>query len=524
MSTNKINKNIIIIILIIIFTFLIVIWLYKYIKKENTVLIYDKNQIINNENIEESRIKEEGKIEVSNNINKGSEEISKSEKIQNFRKSLAAKWLIINWDKYLENYKYIFALRQFLKANRQDPNNPEILSKIAETHFLMKNFWSAYNFFLRVENSDYINKNQKTLSFLFSQKIENIDFAKSSTWVLSTEQKLILNNIKKEIKTFWLEKENEFYYINSLKCIYDFDYCIKNFINFFESENYSWNNKNLENIKVAIKNFNNLKLDKLYYKKALVIWALLQNDNFPVSIVLSKELLKEKPTYRSLLKIVAQSYFELNNLEQADKFLLKYARINSKSPDVSYMIWIIAQKNKDFLRSNIFLNLALKQWYKHKEFIYRAQLYNYIIMWESNKIAKIFDKIIEIQDIPNFNDLLLWTYYNIINNNLEKALILSNKWIKHYPEKEDFYWFKAWLLIEQWYYIKAEELLKKASKINPRNALIVLNKWRIYKIKYEKSQNPFHKAKAKLFFKRAVEFDSSEIWELANTHLKEFEN
>jgi predicted Zn-dependent protease len=57
-----------------------------------------------------------------------------------------------------------------------------------------------------------------------------------------------------------------------------------------------------------------------------------------VSIILSKELLKEKNNYKPLLKIISQSYFELNNLKEASKYLLEYAKIDSKSPDVSYMI------------------------------------------------------------------------------------------------------------------------------------------------------------------------------------------
>jgi hypothetical protein len=53
--------------------------------------------------------------------------------------------------------------------------------------------------------------------------------------------------------------------------------------------------------------------------------------------LLSEDLLKEKINYKSILKILAQSYFELNKLKKANHFLLEYAKIDSKSPDVHYM-------------------------------------------------------------------------------------------------------------------------------------------------------------------------------------------
>jgi len=64
----------------------------------------------------------------------------------------------------------------------------------------------------------------------------------------------------------------------------------------------------------------------------------MKNRNYPISILLSKELLKQKKNYKPILKIIAQSYFELNKLEEANKYLLEYAKIDSKSPDISYMI------------------------------------------------------------------------------------------------------------------------------------------------------------------------------------------
>ena len=386
------------------------------------------------------------------------------------------------------------------------------------TYFLMNNFTSAYNYYKKLDDDEYLNKEQKTLSYIYSQNIDEYNFIKNSSWALSNSWTIFINTLKKEIKNFNLEKEQEFYYTNSLECIDDFHNCKLNFENYFKNTYYSWKNENLENIRLAINNYKNLKIEELYYKNALIIWAFLKNKNYPISIKLSEELLKEKVNYKPILKIIAQSYFELNKIDFSNEYLIEYAKIDQGSSDISYMIWVIEQKN------HIFLNLAIEQNYPELEYIYRLQLYNYLVIWEKEKITEVFDKIIVIQEKPNFDDLLLATYYNIINENLEKAWLLANKWIKLYPENEDFYWFKAWILIEKNDLEQAIELLNKAKEINPKNSLIILNLWRVSKIKYEQSGNEFQKAKAKLLFKKVIELDSAEIWALAKQLLEDLEN
>ena len=235
--------------------------------------------------------------------------------------------------------------------------NPKIISKIAETYFLMKNFKSAYKYYKKLDNYEYQNKEQKTLSFLYSQNIDEYNFIKNSSWALTNSWNIFINNLKSEIKSFKLEKEEEFYYLNSLECLNSFHNCKLNFENYFKNDSYSWKNQNLENIRQAIDTYKNLKLEELYYKNALIIWSLLKNKNYPITIKLSKDLLEEKSNYKPILKILAQSYFELNKTDIANKYLIEYAKIDGKSPDVSYMIGVIEQKKHNYKRSNIFLRI-----------------------------------------------------------------------------------------------------------------------------------------------------------------------
>lgn len=499
-------KNKIITFILLIFIIFAIVWWYIYLNKKTE----------NKKTVEENILTHEEKEELAKK-----QEIT--DKINGFKKNVASKWLIINWDIHLQNDDYLFALQKFMQANKETPNNPQVLSKIAETYFLMKKYDSAYNYYSKIEDENFLDKNQKTLSYLYLQKLEEKDFEKNSSWSLTNSWNIILWEIKEKIKTFKLDKENEFYYLTSIDCINDFHKCKEKFQNYFKNTQYSWKNENLENIRNTIKNYDNLKLDEIYYKDALIIWSILQNKNYPISIILSKQLLKKLENYKPIIKIIAQSYFELDNLTQANNYLLKHTKLDWKSPDVSYMLWIIAQKNRDYIKSNIFLNLSIDQKYSYVDDAYRLQLYNYLLLGNQDKILDVFDRMIESNDKPNFNDLMLATYYNIINNNFKKALDYANKWIITYPKNEDFYWFKAWILIENKNFDSALELLNKASEINPKNALIILNLWRISKIKYETSSSIFDKTKAKLLFKKVIMLDSAEIWDLAKKYLEELE-
>jgi tetratricopeptide (TPR) repeat protein len=188
------------------------------------------------------------------------------------------------------------------------------------------------------------------------------------------------------------------------------------------------------------------------------------------------------------------------------------------------MLGAINQKQHNYIQSNIFLDIAIKQWYIDKESIYRLKLYNYLLLDQKEKINSTFDKIINLQKKPYFNDLVLASYYNIIDNKFKKALLFIQKWIKLYPKKEDFYWLKAWILIEENKLNEAEKLLKKAQEINPRNAVIALNMWRIELEKYKQTKKTIKKIRAQIFFKKALELDNTEIWSLAQKFLEEIKN
>jgi len=522
-------KNKILSIILIILFWGLILW-YFYINKEDIKNRWWKDNDLQEKTIIELDIKTKKEIEKENKKKQEEEKekqrvLNKQEKLEKSKKELEAKWLVLNWDLYLKNNEYLFALQKFLKANKETPDDPKILAKIADSYFLMKNYKFAYKYYCKIDNEEYLDKNNKVLSFIYSKEIEKYNFTRNSRGLLTESSLLFLDNIKKEIKTFNFNNEDLFYYLNSIECIKEFDICNINFNNYLKNENFTWTNKNLKNIYDSIDSYKNFKLPKedLAFKNALLVGAFMKNKNYPLTIILAKKILNDKKKYKSMIKILAQSYFELNNLDKANKYLIDFTKIDRDDSDVSYMIWIIAQKKHNYVKSNIFLRLAIEQGHGDLENNYRLQLYNYLILWENNKISAIFDKILEADNKPYFDDLILAIYYNITNGNIEKADTIANMWLRLYPKKEDFYWFKAWILIEKGNLEQSLELLNRAKKINPKNALIILNIWRISKIKYERDKKVFDKRKAIFLFKKTIDIDSSEIGILAKKYLKEIE-
>ncbi len=415
----------------------------------------------------------------------------------------ATRGLIISWTIHLKNDEYILALKKFLEAYKNKKWDDAIEKRIADTYFLMKKWNKAYEYYDKINDNKIIYKNKYVKSFLYSLNIYKLKHNKLYlSWAINK-----INSIN------LLNNQEKFFYSNSLGCINDFSLCKKNFQDYLEKN--KLNIKQLTDIQNALNNYKNFKIDELYFKNTLILWALFKNDLYPIVIILWENILKEKPNYKPILKMIAQSYFELWNYEKAKEYLTKYYALDSNDKDVLYLLSIISQKTHDFVLSTIYLSKAEKLGYQPKENIYRLQIYNYYVLDNSAKILENFDKLIQIQKKPLYNDLVLATYYNLINWNTKIWEKYAKLWLKLYPKIEDFYGFEWWILIEKNKLDEAKELLEKWYKINKENALINLNLWRIE----EKNWNLI---KTKLYYKKAVKLDN--WWEISKIAVKMLEN
>lgn len=496
-----------------------------------TILI-SLNLISCNSKKDDNFIDELNKIEKENNFEekiniKNKENISTKNFKDDLQKNLRLKKLINLWDNYINENEYVLALRNYIKAKGESPENKEILKKIWDTYFLMKKFNKSLDYYNKINDLNIVGSDKYILNMIYLEKFpeKKVTINLTNSWTTLEQKENIENieliqkvqSIQKKILDLEIDEQKKFYYTNALWCLINFHICKEKYQNYLAQDKLVLKEKRLINIKEKLKTYKNFGIEELYLKNAYLISSFFEYKLFPISINLSKELLREKTNYKPILKIIAQSYFELWDLYNTKKYLTRYYAIDNNDPDVAYMLWVVNQKLNNYLLSNIQLNKAISLWAKNKANIYRLEIYNYLILKDFDKILSTFDKLINLNEKPDYNDLILATYYNIITWNIKNAQKLINIWIKNYPEKEDFYWFKWWVLEKKWKSNEAKEEFLKWHKIDNKNALINYHLWKIML-----SNDDL--IKARIYFIRAEKLDNWwDISKLAIKWLKEIE-
>ncbi len=468
--------------------------------------------------------------------------IDKKDKINDLRKKMALKWLILKWDISLQKWDYTSALVKYKQINKEIPNDKSIILKLWDINYILKKFDNAYMYYSQIKDYDKIDKNKIAKTLIFSSGLNNEK----------------INYINNELLTLWLDKEELFYYKTSLICVMDFGQCRKDFHDYFdivkkqENNTWTWENqteikfKDLIKLQKAIENYENFQLDDLNYKWALMAWAFFENWLYPIAIETSKNILKEKNDYKPLIKIIAKSYYELWDYIQAKLYLIEYSNLVKNDKEISFFLWVVYEKLNEYILSTIHFNNAIKNWYGDTLDLYKRIIYNYYELGDIDKMLETFKLIIkEHKDKLTINDYNLAIYYNIINNKIKDAKEYTNEAIKKYPETEIFNWYMWWILMDEINrkinkksinsifsnndnennkkilvnnYIEAEKYIDKWLEINDKNPMLNFIKWKLEVNKWEPK-------KAFLFFVKTNSLDSNwDFWQMAREEIKNMEN
>ena len=373
------------------------------------------------------------------------------------------------WDNYAKNNQANFALLQYLKAYQTDETSSITIKKIANTYFSMHQYKRAYLYYSKLQEHDSTSYKNTILSYLYYKKVN-----KDSNII----------PIISELSRVNLSAQDTFYYKNSLACLQDFHNCKQVFNDYFwpniEPEAPQELSTELSRIKQAIENYRNFQTGEIYYKNALLIWAWFENWLYPLVIELWTDLLSEKPQYEPIIKLIAQSYFEIGNYKQAKKYLNTYNEIKPNEAQVQYLLWVINSRLWEYLLSNILLNKALESGYEPVENIYRRLIFSYNMLWDTGRMLSNFEKLIEQTDQITYNDILLAIYYHTINDQLDTAMKIVKIGNDLFPNNDDIIGFEGWIYKEKWEFEKAEISLLKAHNINKKNPLVTLNLWQLY--------------------------------------------
>ncbi len=427
------------------------------------------------ENIQDSKHSETYKENSWEKQNSLSQEDIQTQ-MQIVRNRLALKGLIIQWDRYMQEWQTAIALKKYLDFYAQNPNDTLILKKIAKSYETMGKYENAIKYYNKIEVFD--TESREAYLWILEK---TLDFSQA------TKTEFFL----KEIQKFKLSSEDMFYYETSILCSYNFDECQKEFEDYFIA--WVWvpgflESQKLKSIEQALQNYNNFQLTDEALKKAYIIWAWYANSFYSLSKETGKQILEEKTDYLSVIKIVAQSYFQIWEYANARKYLNMYNEKDSSDPWVQYLLGICNTKLKDFVLANIFFSNALKLDISDSLNVRRYMIQNFQEVGSYKKMLWVFRDILTEETDYDAEDGSLAVYYHILHDETDTALRLTQELSERFPDETDFYTYHWWILRERWELDAAQDILMKWYEKDSQDAFLLLNLWYLKQDMWESSQ------------------------------------
>ncbi len=437
---------------IIIIITISIVSLFIYINKET--ILYFNNRTI---------------TKIDNNKQKKQIVLTKNEikdKMDILKQRTKIKDLISRWDNYFINDQLNLALLKYNEALLRNPKDELLIEKIANTFFEMKRFDDAVSYYKKLILKEQYEK-RYILSLFYSK-----DLTKKE------ERDLLKDTIKLDIK----DSEKVFFYTTSIDCIDDFHLCKKTFEEKIQNEDVKSNE--LKWMKTIMSTYLSFWLTDIYYKNALVIWWFLKEKLYPITIILSQNILKEKPDYRTIIQILAQSYFDLWDYKNANFYLKSYFSIDQNDANWAYLLWIINLKLWEYILSNIYLNKAVDLNYNEKINVKRKLVYNYYLLENYEKMYNTFDEMLNNEKKIEVDDITPIINFALEKWEKEKVYNWVRKSIELFPKNPTFYGYMAKLERERWFldkaivYTSSWLLLDNENQfLNQELALIKISSW-----------------------------------------------
>ena len=450
----------------IVFLFAVVCFGYAFFKDElleNEKSKTSANEVENSESLDEI----------------DEEEIQKN--IEVLTKRIELKDMISIWDQYFNNEELLLALMQYKKVLKENPNDSKIIYKIWELLFIMKNFSEASDYYKQILHYSNFDQKKYILSLIYWA-----DLTKSSD-----RQK-----IKDEIYKNIMDWETRFFYANSIDCIENFHDCKVKFKDKFNELKNNPSSNELKEILTSETNYKNFWLEDISYKNTLYIWSFYKLKLYPVVIYLWEEILKEKPNYKAVQKLVAQSYYEMWNYKKTQDYLRWYFELESTDKNAAYLLWITNLKLNEHYFSIFYLNKALSLWYEDELSIKRKLIYNYYMR---NNYDKIYELFYEIDDMNwiTADDYNIVVNFSLNNWYINKALEIARKWATKFSNQVIFYEYLAKVYYDNSEKKKKKNYVDKWLQIDKCNELFNYLDWLISvnKRDYKTAEKKFKTAK-----------------------------
>lgn len=219
-----------------------------------------------------------------------------------------------------------------------------LLSKKADYLRLNNEFHDALDIYERVINLDAQDEYKKKAAAI---AFEARNFLKSIEWYTETLSDLSLREKEELLMSMRYTGDKNFKDMLAkmdlplyIQQAYEISWICEN--TFIDCENairkYTFDYRAINTLKKALDDFKNLKNTDADYKEALLIGAFYQNKDYSTVIRIGSNLLARKPDYRPILKIIGFSSYLTNQFERAENALKKYKTLDSKDPEVDFIL------------------------------------------------------------------------------------------------------------------------------------------------------------------------------------------
>lgn len=326
--------------------------------------------------------------------------------------------LLLKRAEYLaNNNEYNEAANIYERVLRLE-SSEQVERKLAHVAFRAKKFQRSSDLYKKFEKDLYQSENEEFLHALrytgdgaFSETLKNID---------------IPENMREAFQVSWI-CEHEF--ISCEKAIWE----------------YKHNYGPIVDLKNALKNYEALGNKDASYKEALLIWALYKNKDYTTAMKIGENVLRKKPDYRPILKIVWFSAFMIHEYERAQWVLAKYKKLESKDPEVDFILWLIQFEKEDYETSNIYFNKAVLWGYKPKIVVERKLAYNYYALWLYKNMFQVLGYLVLESDVTEA-DITNAIYLALEDGESRYA----GEWIRiakeKFPDSDNIQALEAWQL------------------------------------------------------------------------------
>ena len=490
------KRNIVIVVVVV----LVCVWVFiLQTQFVNTLLSKSKNNTATSSSGTQDILAEESVPETKTQKQINQEKVR--QKIEKIKKRLALKGLISQGDEYFRNDQLTPALKKYLQAHKQNKNDEKIIQKLGDTYFEMHRYSLAEKYYEKLIHYSGFKKEKYAQSILYQGAFNTPE-----------EQRDIIEKLANADSS----SEEIFYYTTLFQCLENFSECVNEFQQYREAptlwtietigeentQSYTLEitNAKIIEIKTAIQNYENFQTQQTYFKDALVIWALYQNQSYPLAIHLWKELLTTKNDYKPIIKIIADSYYELWDYENAKTYLSQYYEQDTSDKWVAYLLGVIHGDEGEHILSNIYLNKALENGYTPTINIRRTLIHNYFILESEENIIATFYDLIENEAEHDKSDLELAIYYYILYEKYEQARLWIQKGMEKYPTEENFHGYLGWIELENGNTQEAKAHIQAWLEINDKNTFLNYNMGRVQK-------QSWNIGAALVYFKRVIKTD-----------------